>query len=110
MTKSPMRGVLMTLQSEQTTGNGTVIAIPSSFRHHTLYITGISAPSAGAIQPESADAPDYSGTWAPVGGGPITVIDGELIVNFEGEFAFFRSRISTNIVDGTVTVKYIGAP
>lgn len=107
---SPMRGVAVVLQDAASADEapGTVIAIPESFKRHTLYIKGSTGTASGAVQPESADEFDYAGTWAPVGGSPVTVVDGEVIVNFEGVFKFFRCRISTVIGGGTVTVTYVG--
>src|SRR5665213_2976339 len=91
------RGVPIVLQDAQTTGNGLVIAIPATFNRHRVYVKGHSTISAGAIQPESASAFDYAGTWAPLGS-PITVRDGtELVYEFEGPIPFFRARISTDI-------------
>lgn len=108
--KSPMSGVPMTLQSAATTGNGTAIAIPSSFRRHKLTIVCSAGVSAGAIQPETAKDASYAGTWAPLGGGPITVPAASTAFEytFEGIFAAFRARISTTVADGTVTVTYEG--
>jgi len=107
-----MRGVQYDLQSLATTGNGNVLAIPSSFRHHTIIIKGIATVSAGAVQIETANEYDYSGTWAPIGGGPVTVVDAsDIVINFEGIFNFIRARVSTDITGGgTVTVNYTGAP
>src|SRR5215510_10883680 len=94
--KSAMRGNPVTLQDTATTGNGTVIAIPPSFKDHTNTIKGNGAVGAGAIQLEGADDPAYSGTWAPLGGGPVTVVAAsELIFTLQGLFKFIRARIST---------------
>jgi hypothetical protein len=107
---SATKGVPVTLQSGATTGNGVALAIPSSFKSHKINIKGLATVSAGAVQPESADDPSYSGTWNPLGGGPITVVDvSELEYNFVGIFSALRCRISTNIVGGTVTVTYVGS-
>jgi len=112
ITKSTTRGVNTTLQLAQTTGNGTVVAIPDSLRHHTLYIKGASGVTAGAIQPETADSYDYAGTWAPIGS-PVSVGNNtEVIVQFEGVYKFFRARISTTVSGGaspSVTVTYVGS-
>lgn len=110
MAIAAMRGVPLALQSGATTGNGTVAAIPSSFNQHSFYIKGIDTPSAGAIQLESADDPDYAGTWAPVAGGPVTVPDGEVLVQVTGQLRFVRARVSTTVTSGTVDVNYVGAP
>ena len=106
--KTAMSGIPVTLQEEATTGNGIAIAIPSSFRKHALYIRGLDAPSAGAVWPETADSPADS-VWAKIPASAITVIDGEVVYNFEGIYLALRARISTNIVSGSVTVEYIGS-
>lgn len=108
--QSAMKGVPVVLQDTQTTGNGLAISIPSSFRQHKLTIKGLATVSAGAVQPESATDPSYSGTWNPLGGGPITVVDvSEIEYNFEGIYSAIRARISTDIVGGHVTVTYVGS-
>jgi|SRR5665213_517267 len=105
------RGVPIVLQDAQTTGNGLVIAIPATFNRHRIYVKGHSTISAGAVQPETASDPAYTGTWAPLGAAPITVGDGtEVVYEFEGPILFLRGRISTDITGsgGSVTVTYIG--
>lgn len=107
--KSPMRGVAVTLQDAATSGSGLVIAIPPSFANHEIIIKGSAGVSAGAVQPEVASSADYAGDWAALGGGPITVLDdGEVLYSFVGLYSFLKVRISTPIVDGTVTVTYKG--
>lgn len=107
-----MRGVPLVLQDEDTTGSGEQIAIPSSFNHHQIIITGHDTPSAGAIQPECAVDPTSTDDkdWAPIGGGPITVPDGSVEYNWQGSYTAFRARISTNVTSGSVTVTYTGHP
>lgn len=110
MTKSATRGTKVVLQDEVTDGDGLVLAIPDSFKHHTFYIVGSVGISAGAVQPESAFSNDYDGEWAQLGGGPLTVLNDEtLIVNYVGVLAFIRCSVTTPIVDGTVTVSYEGS-
>lgn len=104
------RGYPVALQALATTGNGNVVCPPSSFNHHSIYIKGNDTPSAGAIQIEGASDPEYTGTWAPIGGGPVTVPDGEVVVTFEGQFRAIRARVSTTVTSGTADVTYIGAP
>lgn len=108
---SAMRGVPVTLQSAETDGNGIGIAIPNSFHSHKLTIKTSAGVSAGAVQPESALVADYSGTWNPLGGGPITVpaASSELEYNFEGIYSAIRAPISTPIVGGTIDVIYVGS-
>jgi hypothetical protein len=109
--KAAMRGTLVTLQDAQTAlGAGLVIAIPDSFKNHTIYIIGNGAVGAGAVQIETTDDGTFSGTWAPIGGGPVTVVaNAEVIITFIGVYKFLRVRISTVVTVGTVTVKYVGS-
>lgn len=108
-----MSGVPYKLQDAQTTGNGNIIAIPPSFRNHTIIITAASGVTSGAIQIECANDPADAGTWAQIGGGPITVSAGvDLLSQFTGIYNFLRARISTTIAGGagpSVTVTYEGA-
>lgn len=106
---SAMRGVPYQLQTAATSGNGLAVSVPTSFREHRITIKGGASVSAGAIQPEAADSPSYSGTWAPIGS-PVTVTaNAELAVAFEGIYQNVRARISTPLVGGTVDVFYVGA-
>lgn len=110
---SPERGVLTILQNAETIDEspGSVLAIPPSFLHHKIYIIGSAGVASGAVQAESSDIYNYAGTWAQIGGGPITVIaDTILQLDFIGLYSFIRVRVSTAIGGGTVTVKYLGAP
>lgn len=110
ITKSATRGVAVRLQDAATTGDGEQIALPSSFKNHTLYIKGGTGVSAGAIQPEVANLPeDADALWAPVGGGPVTIVaDQTIAIQLTGVFGAIRARISTTVVNGTVTVDYVG--
>jgi hypothetical protein len=109
MSTAAIRQVPVIVQSAATVGNGTPLAIPPSVRDHKFTIEGSAGVATGAIQIESAATPDYSGTWSPVGGGPITVVvSAQLEVNFSGIFSALRARISTTITGGTVTVTYVG--
>jgi hypothetical protein len=106
-----MRGVPYTLISAATTGNGNVVAPPVSFNNHVIIIKGAGGVASGAVQVESADDPDYTGTWAQIGGGPTTVVDvTELMVTFTGAYPFIRARVSTVVAGGTVTCTYAGRP
>lgn len=109
--KGAMRGVpvaLLTAQSVLATRG--VVAVPNTFTHHTLFIKGGAGVASGAVQPESAESPTYAGTWAQIGGGPITVVAStELQLVFEGTYEFIAVRISTVLVGGTVDVTYVGS-
>lgn len=107
-----MSGVPFKLQDAATTGNGTVIATPMSFRHHNILISAAAGVNAGAIQIETSNDPADAGTWAQVGGGQIAVIAStDIVYNFEGIFSFIRARVSTTISGGgapSATVQYTG--
>jgi len=106
---SPMSGVEEVIQTNATTGNGVVLAIPNSFRRHNVTIKGSAGVSAGAVQLEASNQYDFAGTWAPIAGSPVSVGDNtELQIAFEGVYNFIRARVSTTIVGGTVTVSYLG--
>jgi hypothetical protein len=111
MQLSAARGIPFTLQSAATTGNGNVVAIPNTFNRHKVTIKWSAGVSAGAVQIEGSDDPSFSGTWNPVGGGPIATTAANSIQSheWEGIFLFVRSRITTNVVGGTVTVTYEGS-
>lgn len=108
--RSPNRGVPASFFTGLTTGSG-VFAIPPGFRQHTITLkTSNGTVSAGAVQVEASDDSDFAGTWAPVGGGPITPIqNSEQQVQFEGTYRFVRVRISTNLTGGaTLGATYQG--
>ena len=110
-TAAANRGVQYALQTAATTGNGNIVAPPSSIRNHTIFLKGNATVSAGAVQIESADAEDYSGTWAAIGGGPVTLVSGaELVVTFSGIYPFIRCRISTTVTGsgGSLDANYVG--
>lgn len=112
-TKSPMRGIPYSVQPAGTsaTGRGQVLAVPNSFRKHIFLVKCSAGVASGAVQPECADASDYTGTWAPIGGGPVTVpaASSELAIEFEGVYNFLACRISTIVGGGTIEVIYQGS-
>lgn len=107
--KSSMKGVPTTLQSAATTGNGTALAVNNN-RNHTIMIQGSAGVATGAVQFEASNDPSFTGTWAALGGAPVTVVaNAVLTVAVVGVYEFIRARISTAITGGTVTVDYIGS-
>lgn len=113
-----MSGVPYNLITALTTGTGTAIAIPSSFRHHNFMITAATGTTSGAVTIETSNDPADSGTWAaivPSGSvaNPLTVIAAtDLLMNYSGLLNFIRARINTAIAGGStpsVTVVYEGA-
>lgn len=113
--RAAIRDTLITLQDAQTTGNGKILAVPG-FVHHVFYIRGNGTIGAGAITIETADDPEYAGTWAalpnvtdPPNANPITVTgDTTKIYSYFGKLAAVRARISTTVTTHTVTVTYKG--
>jgi hypothetical protein len=92
------------LQTGATTGNGTEVAMNGRGREHVFYLTGSAGISAGAVQPEHAPTPGYTGTWQAIGS-PITLAASTTkAVAYTGCLGYVRARISTNVVGGTVDV------
>jgi hypothetical protein len=108
-----MRGVPVVIIPAGTsaTGRYQVLAIPNSFRRHIFIVKTSAGVASGAVQPEAANESDYAGTWAPIGGGPVTVpaASSELAIEFEGVYNFLACRISTVIGGGTIEVTYEGS-
>ena len=108
-----MSGVPYTLQAATTTGNGNIVAIPTSFRNHTIIITAAAGVTSGAIQIETANDPNDANTWAPLTASPTTVVAAsDVLVEYEGHLNFVRARVTTNISGGgapSATVVYEGA-
>ncbi len=107
-----MSGVPFQMQASATTGAGTVLAIPMSWRNHTFLVTGNAGISAGSVQVETGTDPTLDvGTWAAVGAAVTPLASTDLMVQATGIFQFLRARIATTISGGTtagVTVTYIG--
>ena len=111
-TKSAMRGVEVVVHAagSSSLASGQVLAIPNSFRRHRFIVKGSAGIASGAVQPETADESDYAGTWAPIGGGPVSAVaSSDILIEFEGVYNFLRCRISTAIGSGTVEVTYLGS-
>jgi hypothetical protein len=112
-TKSPMRGVPVVIipAGSSATGQYQILAIPNSFSKHRFIVKTSAGVASGAVQPETSDDAAYAGTWAPIGGGPVTVpaASSDLAIEFEGVYNFLACRISTIIGGGTITVTYLGS-
>lgn len=113
-----MSGVPFIQQNAQTTGNGTVLALPPSFRNHTWIITAAAGTTSGAVTIEASNDPNDANTWAIVipansVANPLNVSAGaDLMIEHTGLLNFVRARISTTIAGGgapSVTVIYEGA-
>ena len=118
MAIAAMSGVPFKQQDTQSTGNGTVLALPPSFRNHTWIVTAAAGVTSGAVTIETSNDPADAGTWAVVPmansiANPLTVLAGaDLMMEHTGLLNFVRTRISTTIAGGgapSVTVIYEGA-
>src|SRR5260370_14351538 len=104
-----MSGVITDLQTAATTGNGTVLAIPNSFRNHNFLVKGSAGVASGVVTIETSNDPADAGTWAAVTTAVTVLASTDLITQFVGLLNFVRARVSTVISGGTVTVQYTGA-
>lgn len=112
-----MSGVVTGMLVAATTGSGTVIACPPSFRNHNFIVTGAAGVSAGVVTIEASNDPNDTGTWAVVPmdysvANPVTVLVADLLLSHTGILNFVRARVSTTISGGgapSVTVNYEGA-
>jgi len=113
-----MSGVPVNQQTAGVTGNGTILALPPSFRNHTWIVTAAAGVSAGAITIETSNSDSDTATWAIVPmansiANPLTVVAGaDLMMEHTGLLNFVRARISTTISGGgapSVIVVYEGA-
>jgi hypothetical protein len=106
-----MSGVPFQQQAAQTSGNGTVLAIPPSFRNHSWIITGNGVITGGDVQLETGTDPNLdTNIWAPINVA-IAVLPGvDQLVQYQGILGFVRARISAAVTGGgSVTVTYLGA-
>jgi len=108
-----MSGVVTPMIVAATTGSGTIIACPSSFRNHNFMITGAAGVTSGAVQVETSNDPADAGTWAPLTASPTTVVaTSDVLVSYIGILNFVRARVSTTIAGGgspSVNVNYMGS-
>lgn len=109
-----LKGVNILLMSAQSASGtrSTVVCPGPGIKNHTLNIR-VSAAVTGAIQLETANDPNYTGIWAPLGGGPIDLATagagGELEFRFSNiTITAVRARITTIVVGGNVSVEYLG--
>ena len=118
-TRAASKGVLITLHEDASADEtiGKVLAIPASITRHTFYVRSGVGVASGAVTFETADNPEYTGTWAPLvndletpTANPLTVpaASAEAIYTYVGSLAAVRARISTVIGGGTISVFYIG--
>lgn len=113
---APPKGVEVLIMDAQTVDETkSIVVCPSSgIRTHTFTLKS-SASITGAVQLETANDPNYTGVWSPLGGGPIDVSSigpaaaGELQFSFSNvTYTAMRARIETVIAGGTLSVSYLG--
>lgn len=106
-----MSGVPFQLLTAVTTGTGTAVAIPMSFRNHSFIVNAVAATT-GAIQLETSNDINDSQTWAPLTATTTAIVTNtDVLVEFAGIIQFVRARVTTTIAGGTtpgVTVTYYG--
>src|SRR5216683_3706095 len=96
-TIAAMSGVPFKQQDTATTGNGTILALPPSFRNHTWIITAAAGTTSGAITIEASNDPTDAGTWAVVipansVANPLPVVAGaDLMIEHTGLLNFVRA-------------------
>jgi hypothetical protein len=99
-----------TLLSAVTTGSGVLSPAELNGRtEHTFYLVGSAGVSAGAVTIEASHDPDYAGTWDATEAAVTVVASTVAYVRVSGPHLALRARISTNVVDGTVSVVYLGS-
>lgn len=109
--QAAMSGVEIDLLTAVTTGTGTPIAIPSSFRNHTILCKAATGVTAGTIVVEASNDPNDAGTWALLNTFTIAAA-GDQIYQNAGLLQFVRARVTTNVSGGgapSATVTYTGA-
>lgn len=106
------KGIVHRIMTAQTVDETkSIVVCPSqSAKNHTFTLKA-SANITGAVQLETASEPDFSGVWAPLGGGPIDLsiigASGELELQFSNiSIIAARARISTVVAGGDLTVDY----
>lgn len=92
-----------------TTGSGTMkqadLANVTELAIYVLFSAGVSA---GVLSIETAPTSDYAGTWAVLGTVSWSAADKCHYTAITGAFGAVRVRITTTVVNGTVTVKAVG--
>lgn len=109
-TTTPGKGEKVQIQDTATTGSGDVVVPAPSIENHTVYlVTSDDTTSAGKVKVESADNPDYAGTWVLEGTEQTLVRNTALAVSFVGARGAIRARVSTDITGGaTLNAYYLG--
>lgn len=92
------------------------VATPDTFRtistdETTHYIEWSEGVGSGEVTIETAPKPSYDGTWAPVA---VVTFDGtnpapkQEYVRVQGNYGAMRHRITSPVVDGSVTTRIEG--
>lgn len=100
----------VTLQNAATTGNGTVVRLDAPggvVMDFVIFVDWASGTTAGVITIEEAHDSGYSGTWSSLTTATF-LADATEGIHLTGVYRHLRARISTTVVDGTVTVRLLG--
>ena len=94
------------VQSAATTGNGTEV-VADAESNLVFCVVWSAGVSAGVVTLEEAATTGYSGTWSSITTSTFAANTTECI-HLAGTYMFLRARVSTTVVDGTVTVQVKG--
>tara|TARA_Y100000310_G_C20676415_1_gene813336 strand:+ start:1390 stop:2766 length:1377 start_codon:yes stop_codon:yes gene_type:complete len=94
------------IQSAVTTGNGTEV-VADAESNLVFCVVWSAGVSAGVVTLEEAATTGYSGTWSSITTSTFAANTTECI-HLAGTYMFLRARVSTTVVDGTVTVQVKG--
>lgn len=76
-------------------------------RETAIYVQWSAGVASGAVKVESADDPNYTGTWAPLATDTFATASSEDIIQITGVHAAIRTRISTVLAGGTVSTSLV---
>ena len=93
---------------DQTTSTVLGASIVGQRVEGVLYTTFSPGCTAGVVKHETAPYEGYTGTWANLDTVTFATANTTHRTNFTGVHGALRSRISTAIEDGTVTVDFLG--
>ncbi len=102
--------LFVTIQDAQTTGNGTAIDRRGD-TEFVFFVEWSAGVTAGVITIEEAAETSYTGTWSSLTTATFAVADSTEAVHLTtAAYGALRARISTTVLNGTVTVRARGVP